>query len=60
MEITDEFSATLVLASFYIYFVALAGGLGLLTAAGIGYKLYNRSKNKTERKTGRKGAVRNV
>lgn len=48
------------LAMFYMFFVAFAAGMGLLSAVGIGFKLYNRSKNKTEnrgRKTGRKGAI---
>ena len=57
---TDQFGETLVLAMFYMFFVAFSAGMGLLSAVGIGFKLYNRSKHKTERKgrkTGRKGAV---
>lgn len=63
VRMTDQFGETLVLAIFYMYFVALSAGMGLLTAVIVGYKLYNRSKNKTERrgrKTGRKGAVNHV
>lgn len=44
-------SETIAGAVMYMYFVALSGGLGLLTAVGIGYKLYTRS----QRKNGYKG-----
>lgn len=60
---TDQFGETLVLAMFYMFFVAFSAGMGLLSAVGIGFKLYNRSKNKTdlrERKVGRKGVLKNV
>lgn len=56
---TDQFGETLVLAMFYMFFVAFSAGMGLLSAVGIGFKVYNRSKHKTERK-GRKGAVTHV
>lgn len=60
---TDQFGETLILAMFYMFFVAFSAGMGLLLAVGIGFKVYNRSKHKTERKgrkTGRKGAVTHV
>lgn len=57
---TDQFGDTLVFAIVYMYFVAFAAGMGLLTAVGIGYKMYNRSKDKGGRKQGRKGAVKHV
>jgi len=60
---TDQFGETLVLAIFYMFFVAFSAGMGLLSAVAIGYKMYNRSKNKTEyrgRKTVRKGAIKHV
>ena len=45
-------------AMFYVYFVALAGGLGIVTAGLIGWKLYNRQKTKQEnKKMKRKGRV---
>lgn len=60
---TDQFGETLVLAMFYMFFVAFSAGMGLLMAGVIGFKMYNRSKDKIERrgrKTGRKGAVSHV
>lgn len=60
---TDQFGETLVLAMFYMFFVALSASMGVLTTVWVGYKLYNRSNNKTERrgrKIGRKGAVSHV
>lgn len=38
----------------YMYFVALSGGLGLLTAAAIGYKLYKRAERKGNNASGKK------
>lgn len=40
------FAETVVQATFYMFFVAFSGGLGLLAAAAIGYKLYNRQQFK--------------
>lgn len=57
---TDQFGDTLVFAIVYMYFVAFAAGMGLLTAIGIGYKLYNRRKDNNNRKQGRKGVVKHV
>lgn len=46
-------------AMFYVYFVALAGGLGIVTATLIGFRFYNRQKikrqNKQNKKTVNKG-----
>lgn len=39
-------SETIAGAVMYMYFVAFSGGMGLLTAAWIGYKFYNRSQAK--------------
>lgn len=39
-------SETIAGAVLYMYFVAFSGGMGLLTAAWIGYKFYNRSQTK--------------
>ena len=57
---TDQFGETLVLAMFYMYFVAFSGAMGVLTTVIIGYKLYNKGNGKNERKTGRKGALKHV
>lgn len=57
---TDQFGETLVLAMFYMFFVALSASMGVLTTVWVGYKLYKRNDTKTERrgrKTGRKGAM---
>lgn len=40
-------SETIAGAVMYMYFVAFSGGMGLLTAAWIGYKIYNRGQAKT-------------
>lgn len=45
---------TIIQATIYIYFVAFAAGMGLLTAFGIGFKLYKRSVNKTDQKTNKR------
>ncbi|MFP3674964.1 hypothetical protein SB724_19195 [Bacillus sp. SIMBA_031] len=37
-------------AFIYMYFLCLGGSLGILTTAAIGYKLFQRSKNKQQRK----------
>lgn len=60
---TDQFGETLVLAMFYMFFVALSASMGVLTTVWVGYKLYKRNDVKTERrgrKIGRKGAVNHV
>lgn len=60
---TDQFGETLVLAMFYMFFVALSASMGVLTTVWVGYKLYKRKDVKTERrgrKMGRKGAVNHV
>lgn len=54
---SEQFGETLVLAIFYMYFVAFAGSMGVLTTVGIGYKLYKR-KNKNKRV--RKGRMANA
>lgn len=54
---TDQFGETLGLAMFYMYFVAFAGSMGVLTTVWIGYKIYNRKTVKKEPR-GRKGAMR--
>ena len=41
-------------AMFYVYCVAAAGGLGLVTAFVIGFKLYRRMIISTERKVAKK------
>lgn len=51
---TDQFGETLGLAMFYMYFVAFAGSMGVLTTVWIGYKIYNK-KTVTR---GRKGVMR--
>jgi len=38
----------------YMYFVGFGASLGVLSSVGIGWKIYNRSKNKTVK---RKGAI---
>ena len=43
-------------AMMYMFCVAFSGGMGLLCAAGIGYKIYNRQGKKTV-KTRSKGVV---
>lgn len=50
----DNFAEMTVNAVVYIYFVALFGGLGLVTAALIGWKLFNRLQERKERKTPQK------
>lgn len=50
-------SETIAGAVMYMYFVAFSGGMGLLTAAWIGYKIYNRgqakgSKQKMQKRMG--------
>jgi len=60
---TDQFGETLILAMFYMFFVALSGSMGVLTTVWVGYKLYKRNDVKTERKgrkMGRKGAINHV
>lgn len=47
----DNLAESIVNASFYIYFVALSAGLGLVTAALIGIKLYRSLYKRSERKT---------
>lgn len=48
-------------AMFYVYFVVLAGGLGLVTAGAIGFKVYkmmnDRSLKKTSNNKGKKVVV---
>ena len=39
---------------FYVYFVVLAGGLGLVTAGLIGIRFYNRQKTKLQNKQNKK------
>lgn len=41
-------------AMFYVYFVVLAGGLGLVTAGLIGIRFYNRQKTKLQNKQNKK------
>lgn len=43
-------SETIAGAVMYMYFVAFSGGMGLLTAAWIGYKFYNRKQSKDNSK----------
>jgi len=42
----DNLGQVIVEASFYIYFLSLAAGMGLLSAAGIGYTIYNKKNKK--------------
>lgn len=42
-------------AMFYVFCVALAGGLGLVTAFMIGFKLYRRMTTEKERRGQKKG-----
>lgn len=42
-------SETIAGAVMYMYFVAFSAGMGLLTAAAIGYKLYTRSAKKSSK-----------
>jgi len=56
---TDQFGETLVLAMFYMYFVAFSAAMGVLTTVWIGYKIYKRNDVKTERR-GRKGAMKHA
>lgn len=52
----DSFGETTVIAMFYMYFVALSGSLGVLTAALIGFKFYNKKiAGGTAAKRGRRG-----
>ena len=46
MVVNMNLSETIAGAVMYMYFVAFSGGMGLLTAAWIGYKIYNRSQSK--------------
>lgn len=48
------FAETVVQATFYMYFVAFSGGLGLLSAVAIGYKLYKRQQLKESNPARRK------
>lgn len=48
----DNLGQVIVEASFYIYFLSFAAGMGLLSAAGIGYAAYNRKHKKEVRKKG--------
>jgi len=56
---TDQFGETLILAMFYMFFVALAGSMGVLTTVWVGFKLYKRNAVKTDRR-GRKGAMKHA
>lgn len=47
----ENLAESIVNASFYIYFVALSAGLGLVTATLIGIKLYRSFDKRSERKT---------
>ena len=51
----DSFGETTVIAMFYMYFVALSGSLGVLTAALVGFKFYNKKIAGTAAKRGRRG-----
>lgn len=64
MVVTMTLSETITGAMFYMYFVALSGGLGLLTVAWIGFKLYKRQErkngsnhNKQQRRGMKNGAI---
>lgn len=46
MVVKMTLSETITGAMFYMYFVALSGGLGLLTVVWIGFKLYKRQERK--------------
>lgn len=50
----DQLGNMIIQASIYIYFVAFAGGMGLISAAAIGYKLYLRSNKKAEIKANKR------
>lgn len=56
---TDQFGETLILAMFYMFFVALAGSMGVLTTVWVGFKLYKRNTVKTDRR-GHKGAMKHA
>lgn len=43
----ETFGEATVMAVFYMYFVSLAAGLGLLTAAGVGFGIYNKKMRRT-------------
>lgn len=47
MVVTMTLSETITGAMFYMYFVALSGGLGILTVVWIGFKLYKRQERKS-------------
>lgn len=55
MVVTMTLSETITGAVLYMYFVAFSGGMGLLTAAWIGYKIYNRSERKKAPKIKKRG-----
>lgn len=50
----DDLGNTIIQASIYIYFVAFSAGLGLISAAAIGYKVYIRITRKQEIKANRR------
>ncbi len=51
MVVNMTLSETITGAMLYMYFVALSGGMGLLTAAWFGYKIYKRQERKNGSKT---------
>lgn len=64
MVVTMTLSETITGAMFYMYFVTLSGGLGLLTVVWIGFKLYKRQErkngsnhNKQQRRGMKNGAI---
>lgn len=55
MVVNMTLSETIAGAVMYMYFVSFSAGMGLLTAAWIGFKYYRRTNNKQQQR--RKGVV---
>lgn len=58
IDVENELGNQIINAAVYIYFLAFAAGMGLLTASVIGYKLYKRMIRKEQQPKQVKRGVR--